>query len=249
MRYKLSVVLLLTSFTIIATGLPGCGGRGSSPQPLPLRVLVVHAVPNPAYETDIITKLVAFGIFATVDGFDAGSATPSLVTLQGYDVALVVKDSNFDDIPALGNVLADFVDGGGGVVVTHFTFEGGELTGRFLTDNYFAIDPGFDDSGGPFGMTPLIPHPILTGVTTFSGGTSSYRPENATVAAGATVVAEWADGNNTPLIVVRVVNGHRRCDLGFYPPTDDTGRANFVDSTTDALRIVANALLWVGIRI
>jgi hypothetical protein len=145
---------------------------------------------------------------------------------------------------ALGDNLADYVDSGGGVVVAVFADAGVPIAGRFDTDNYWAISsPSWTSSPEQFLGTVFVPgHPILDGVATFSGGTSSYRPSTFGIAAGATRIADWTDGR--PLVATKIINGTRRADLGFYPPSSDA-RADFWRATTDGALLMANALNWV----
>jgi hypothetical protein len=222
-----------------------------------LSVLIVHALSN-SQLGDVVSKLLSTGSILAIDTFDARDGTPTLAQLQTYGAVLVVSDFGFDDRDTLGDVLADHVDGGGGVVLSMFAMSTPFVPsdpdsrpdtpgGRFESGGYTVISPsiGNGDADGPHGMTALIPgHPILDGVGTFSGGRSSYRPEGSTVAGD--IVAVWDDGADTPLVGVREIAGVRRADVGFYPPTSDAGRADFVDPSTDALRMLANALRWVA---
>ena len=81
----------------------------------------------------------------------------------------------------------------------------------------------------------------MAGVTSFNGGSASYRPTTTTVYPGTTLVAEWSDGH--PLVAVADVNGAHRADVCFFPPSSDTG-SNRWDTTTDGARMLANALSW-----
>ncbi|MEM8713015.1 MAG: hypothetical protein AAGG01_18845, partial [Planctomycetota bacterium] len=89
--------------------------------------------------------------------------------------------------------------------------------------------------------TVLIPgHPVMAGVTSFSGGSSSFRPATLDVVSGSTVIAEWSDGS------LLAVAGPlpRRVDLGFYPASSAC-RSDFWDTTTDGDILMANALRFV----
>lgn len=227
-----------------------CGG-GSPADPLPSdrpRVLLVHAI-QPGYTTDVVGKLGAFGVFQAVDDFQADEGTPSLARLQGYDAVLVMSDAGFEDATALGDVLADYLDAGGGIVVAMFGLndDGLGVMGRFRTDDAFIIQPAGHVAGdGPFGLTvTAAAHPILGGVSAFGGGSGSIRPGGTALRAGATLVATWDDTPGTPLVATGEIGGQRRVDLGFFPPTSDVS-GGFVDASSDAMRIVANALRWVA---
>src|SRR5438105_9015030 len=72
---------------------------------------------NGSWVSEVQSKLVATGRFGQVDIIDAGSTTPTLAQLLAYKSVFVWSDTSFADPTALGNNLADYVDGGGGVVI------------------------------------------------------------------------------------------------------------------------------------
>ena len=201
---------------------------------------------------DMVTKLESTCQFAAIDTFDVETSTPTLAQLQAYPSVLVNSDNNFADNVALGDVLADYVDGGGGVVLSHFSFFGGNLgpAGRFASANYFAIPGGSSSTSGiqetgdfTLGFSS---HPALSGVASFDGGTASFQPNTSNVVGGvgATRMANWSDGS-TPLVVTRQIGTARRIDLGFYPASSDAS-ASFWDATTDGEHMMANALTWAA---
>ena len=57
-----------------------------------------------------------------VDLFDANAGTPTLAQLQAYQVVAAMSNSPFADATALGDNLADYVDGGGVAVQLGFSF-------------------------------------------------------------------------------------------------------------------------------
>jgi hypothetical protein len=86
-------------------------------------------------------------------------------------------------------------------------------------------------------------HPIMQGVSTFNGGTSSYRSYANSVTPGTLRIADWLDGR--PLVVTKVVGKSRRVDLAFFPVSSDR-REDFWDASTDGARLMANALTWAA---
>src|SRR5690242_2688760 len=112
---------------------PQVSAKSSSPKlsvtPLPKIALVTSDTPS--WVNEVQTKLVATGRFSQVDLIDAGSGTPTVDQLRAYKSVMVWGDSNFLDSNALGNNLADYVDGGGGVVIAVFGNTGGIMSGRF----------------------------------------------------------------------------------------------------------------------
>ena len=72
----------------------------------------------------------------------------------------------------MGDVLADYMDVGGGVVAATFTFWTSDhdlgLGGRISTDDYLPFVQGSQRSGSALTMIKdLSSHPILSGVSTF----------------------------------------------------------------------------------
>src|SRR5205807_9091045 len=86
--------------------------------------------------------------------------------------------------------------------------------------------------------------PLLNGVTTFDGGTSSYHINTGTLNTHGVRVADWSNGQ--PLIARRTINKVQRADLNFFPPSSDVS-PDFWRSSTDGVKIMANALEYVGL--
>ena len=212
-------------------------------------VQLVEAM-NDSYRDDIIDKLFSTGQFSILSAFEAGGGTPSLADLQEFDVAFVSSDAQFASGTDLGDNVADYVDSGGGAVLAMFSYLPGNfgLGGRFLADNYFAIPAPINQAGGAphsMGTVQKPSHPVMEQVTVFDGGNNSYRVDTTNVVSGATRIADWDDG--TPLVAVRTINGTRRADLGFYPPSNDSSLgASAWASSTDGARLMGNALTLVS---
>ncbi|NDJ15662.1 MAG: hypothetical protein EBY17_31570, partial [Acidobacteriia bacterium] len=211
--------------------------------PLPA-VAILGAVSTPAWNSEVQAKLVGTGRFSSVAVVDVVSTTPTLATLQQYRALLVYPDANYSDPNALGDVLADYIDGGGAVVEAvfgNYVYMGG----RYASGNYSTFDviQNCGRSSGPLtlGTIRLPASSLVAGVTTFNGGSSSYNACVNGLAAGAVDVADWSDGS--PLIAYKLKNGHPIVALGFYPPSRDS-RSDFWDPTTDGAKIMANALLF-----
>ena len=136
------------------------------------KVALYSAGWSPAYNPDVIAKLTGTGMFSQVDnlsplGCDPFSpyhgldATPTLATLQQYAAVLVYSDCAFYDSAALGDVLADYIDGGGRVVLATFAFwnEPGEIGiyGRLLTGGYLPLTLGTQTEYGHQFLVPDLP--------------------------------------------------------------------------------------------
>ena len=196
-----------------------------------------------AWNNDVQAKLLSTGFFSTVDIYAINTVTPTLAQLQNYVAVLVYSDSAaYADPVGLGNNLANYVDAGGGVVAAVFAVAGIPFSGRFATSDYWALEPLGQNEGTPLTLGTIhVPgSPLLTGVTSFNGGTNSYYGTGSPNAA-ATRVVDWSNG--APLVVTRVIGGHNRVDLNFYPPSNSV-RADFWVSSTNGAQLMANALLY-----
>ncbi|MFA5508253.1 MAG: hypothetical protein WC423_22710, partial [Vulcanimicrobiota bacterium] len=203
-----------------------------------ISVALVHA-DSDNYAADVQAKLTATGVFSVVDDIDAETSTPTLADLQDYDAVLVWSNSPFSNPTALGDVLADYFDGGGRVVtaqassVTNYA-----IGGRFL-DDYLMILVGATTAfpSDSLGTINEPGSPLLVDVTTFAA-TNSLSSTGGAINGGI-VVAEW--GNGRPLVVRGNFNGRNRVDLNFFPPSSNVF-ANYW--TGDGAELMRNALLF-----
>eukprot|EP00824_Muranothrix_gubernata_P001220 TRINITY_DN11430_c0_g1_i1.p1 TRINITY_DN11430_c0_g1~~TRINITY_DN11430_c0_g1_i1.p1 ORF type:complete len:728 (+),score=145.69 TRINITY_DN11430_c0_g1_i1:35-2185(+) len=171
----------------------------------------------------------------SADAFDASKSTPTLSYLQEYDSVLVYSNQPFADQHQLGDVLADFVEGGGGVVVACFANcrINVRLGGRWSRFRFDPVLPG-DQQAGSFlslGRVYQPNHPVMKGVITFSGGAHSYHGSGL-VNTEAVMIADWSNG--APLVAELDTYGGRIITLNFYPPA------------TDTIILVANAVSYAG---
>lgn len=212
------------------------GTRGTTTSGL--NVAVLGASTEEAL-TDVVNKLYSTGQFASVSYLNVQYFTPTINDISVFDAVLVFNHYSYDDPYTLGNVLADYMDNGGGVVTAMFELsDWNPLSGRWDSDQYYLVERSwhldshvdFTNHGGS----------LLEGVDTFDGGVYCYRP-GGSVVEGADVVAHWDDG--APLIVTKNIDGHQRVDLGFFPVSSDVFWDCW-DSSTDGATIMANALLY-----
>jgi len=135
--------------------------------------------------------LLSYADIAKVAVLDGSISAPTLDTLRRYDAVIVVAGAPWGDPVATGNALADYADGGGGVVLTLASFVGNwPVRGRFETQGYHPLlaltNPILSSSLGEF----VASHPIMDGVETALGGLLVA----ANLAPGAEWVADWSFG-------------------------------------------------------
>ena len=101
-------------------------------------VAVLSAEPSAAWNSDVTNKIMGTGSLPRVDLISVTGSTPTLAQLRSYQSVMVYSDGSFNDSVALGNVLADYIDQGGGVVLQTFSFYSGAglgILGR-VTNGY-----------------------------------------------------------------------------------------------------------------
>lgn len=204
---------------------------------------------NPSWNTDVQNKILGTALIPEVDTFlvSGTNPVPTLADLRRYAAVLVYSDSYFNNNTNLGNVLADYVDQGGGVALATFAFWnslGLSIQGRLVTGGYLPFTTGSQTNETDLTLTKDLPsHPLLDGVVAFDGGGSSFHNRPITTAPGATLVAHWSDGQ--PLVGGKDSVPGRCAGLNFYPPSSDAG-GGFWLVGTDGARLMADALLWSG---
>ncbi len=105
-------------------------------------VAVVRAVGDVAVADDVVQSLMDAGdvsLLYRIDELDASSSTPTLAQLSDYEAVLVYNhEAAYGDPEALGDVLADYVEDGGGVVLMGRAWEVDgtyALSGRLMEDH------------------------------------------------------------------------------------------------------------------
>ena len=206
------------------------------------RVLVAGAEADPAWIADVRTKVRGTGLVGITDTFNTSLGTPTLAQLRSYDAVLAWTDTSPQNSAALGNVLADYVDAGGGVVAATFAQSiSWRITGRW--ENTYELISAFGTSTSGISSLASVTypsHPAMSGVTSFNGGSSSFRPAGSTLRVNAFNIAQWSDGKPLVVASTRLPN---RMDLGFFPPSS-TVRSDFWNASTDGAKLMANALLY-----
>jgi hypothetical protein len=226
-----------SSYTVTVTPETICGGGTPTPTPTAtptptpgpcqFRVLIVYSdvagTPN-----ELMGQILAEPDVTAVDLFDAFSGTPTLALLQQYDIVYAFSNNVWFDAVAMGDVLADYEDGGGVVVVSTFAWDsrgGWLLQGRWVTGGYSPYNSTSTTLFSTNTATITDPsHPLMQGVSSL---TAFYR-NGVTLTSGAASVAVWTDG--PPAVAYKENNGHTAVGLNAYlgivaePFTGEWGR-------------------------
>ncbi|MFO7639613.1 MAG: S8 family serine peptidase, partial [bacterium] len=127
----------------------------------------------------------------SVTYMDVRDITPTLEQLRPYDAVGAHSNYAYANPTQLGNVLADYVDAGGGVVLGHFSFSTGwEMGGRLVTGSYATISPGSNTHQATTMGWNNPAHPIMSGV----GAVGEYYAGSGSFVSSAESVARWNDG-------------------------------------------------------
>lgn len=224
------------------------------PSALPALNVLVMASADSESILDVQRKLTPF--FAEVDTVNSIDRTLSVAELQEYDAILVFNNVAPRNSNELGDNLAAYIEGGGGVVGALFHNSGTETTnninGDFADEKYQVTSRSSRDilSGTQLINlnSPDYPgHPLLDDVDSFDCGSSRFKlPLTTGLRPGSYGVARFTSGEI--LIAAKDNVGERgvsRVDLGFYPPSSDV-RSDFWVSTTEGDIIMRNALRYVA---
>jgi hypothetical protein len=145
-------------------------------------------------------QLLALPNVTQVDIFDGIAGTPTLAQMQQYGTIIALTNLDYQNSTAVGDRLADFIDGGGKVVATDWSWSGccGSIQGRWLSGGY-----------SPFNF-PATPANFLRSLGTFTAGhplmqgVSALNTEfgmTSTLTSGTTLVASYTDGS--PAVAVK----------------------------------------------
>lgn len=195
---------------------------------------------------DVVNTLTGDPRIASVTGIMITTVTPTVPELLAFDAVLVYTNSTPQSSVSLGDNLADYVDAGRGVVATMFAVRASvanrTIEGRFLTDNYYCIERSVGSSttgNATLGTIHVPGHPILDGVATFDGGSSSFRTP-APITANAVRIADWSTGQ--VLIAERTDLLGGRVDLGFFAVSQLASSGSWLPST-DGGKILRNSVV------
>jgi hypothetical protein len=148
------------------------------------------------------------GIFAgfsdvTTTWWDTGTGAPTGSDLLPYDVVVIGNRTPWSlsaaSAAAVGNALADYVDGGGKVVETNFVHDyyvstyTWYLEGRYVTDGYGPFTASTtDDSAAQTATIIDSGHPLMSSVSSLTETTTSSLIINPGLATGADLIATWS---------------------------------------------------------
>ncbi len=200
--------------------------------------LVLHS--DGASGASTVTSLLATGQFASLQSHDVNnSGLPSLATLSGYASILVYTSFAPTDPVGLGNLLADYVDGGGHLVLGGYSFSSPwSVSGRIMSTGYSPFIPGAKGPGGTSLVAVTVTDQMLQSINLaavqYGNAATNAKP---TLDVGAISVA------TDDLGVHRLARSGSRAVVGlnFFPRG-----GNFNGNNAEFYRLVANAMEPLG---
>jgi probable HAF family extracellular repeat protein len=228
---------------------------GASQTSVPLVVDVAEINPNaPAVAimassgdaaiNDVRLNVRKSGLFRRVDVIQVrrDDPMPTASQLAGYDAILLYSEDLFNNGIILGNLLADYLDAGHGLVVAPFadvrTFS--LIEGRLLTGGYLPFRNSAPGADALMTLSKELPqHPILKGINSLE---AQYAARvGLDMAPDLEHIARWSNGD--PLVAARQPTAGRIVGLNVFPVSS----AIYPDSwrtSTDGGLLLANSLLW-----
>ncbi|KAJ3438658.1 btb (poz) domain-containing 2a-related [Anaeramoeba flamelloides] len=207
---------------------------------------------------DVTRSIKSTGI-NNLDFFDISRVTPKLKDIiNKYDAIFIFTNAGIKDPVKIGNLLASFVEHGGGLVVcaAYALVENSkaQLKGRIITENFLPTKPGklvTEILGDNYKLDSRSRnnHPILKNARTFYLGRSNEHIQTKLIENepfdDKTIIVEKLQSDN-PLIMVK-----KREDFGsivvlnFYPVSNSVFNGGWLSSTDGAI-IIANSVEYVA---
>jgi len=151
--------------------------------------------------TYVSTQLSTFTDLTVTTISLADIATLTLADISSYQVCFAFNDKTWESGGTtranVGNVLGQYIDGGGKVIESMFlkSYDNWGLAGTYITGNYSAFGTTSADSWdetSTMGTVHAPAHPIMTGVTSLE---QYFDTQDPTLAAGATQIVDWNNGD------------------------------------------------------
>lgn len=203
---------------------------------------VLFAVADPDTDTDWLRNalVVRDSLIANVDYMDARSVLARVSDFMIYDVVITFSAYNYYDNIAMGDTLAAYVDSGGKVITCGFCWyrDGAHLEGAIMNSTYNPFNsPSGDNHYSTANLgTYDAGHPMMDGVTTFSG----YYRDSLQVNAGAYVVAQYDDAEYLLGYKIQPSGG---LVVGFNAVPIDTNSGSW---DGQMVKLLSNIITWSG---
>ena len=212
-----------------------------------IRVNIVAPGETSSWYSDVLSKITTAmtGSYPSktlvITQNNSNGYSGSDLNVSTYDCVFIWSDATFTS-SSLGTNLNNFISSGGGLVICVFAIASVSIT-NFTYTNCPVLFPGNQTMASTSLGTYTSSDPLMSGVTSFNPGSSKYGAGSLTAQPGATVVAQYNDGNS--LVVKKIIGSARTVALNFFPPSS-TARSDFWVATTNGNRLMCNAIVWAG---
>ncbi len=125
-------------------GAAGPAGPAGSPQPIKVLFAGADAGGEAGLKSSVAGAFACggFPLGTVINYLSMSSSTPELTFLRAYDVVVAYSNGTFDDGEAVGDVLADYVDAGGKLVILQYALTTTwAINGRIMTAGYSPLRP------------------------------------------------------------------------------------------------------------
>ncbi|KAJ3426273.1 btb (poz) domain-containing 2a-related [Anaeramoeba flamelloides] len=218
-----------------------------------IKVLLMAAHNNILRREDVMRSIRSTGI-THVNEINLCENTPSYHEIKGYDAILFFSLSALQSPKKVGNLLADFVDELGGVVICSINSlrndsnDGRELKGRIIKEDYLPVKKGKEicQERRTLGIVENKTHFIMNGVKSFDAGRNSWHIKTKKVTENAKIICRYDNGNI--MIAEKVVpNRGKVVVLNFFPVSDSVrNNDEYWLTNTDGYNILANSIEYVA---
>ena len=223
--------------TAAATWTASKAGKSTAP-PQPTACTVLLLSPDTT-EGDITSLQNALAGYAdlTVSVWDNDLGDPWAEALAPFDVVIIGNDILWDtasmDPVAVGDALADYIDGGGKVIESLYTqsYDEWGFGGRYMTGGYSPFTPATQDLWDPDDVAVVQGgHAVMQGVTAIH---DNWGHQDPGLQAGATLLAQWGSSNYN---AVAVNDNVVAINMLIFHDADWTG---------DVPTLLHNAIVWL----
>src|SRR5439155_15581521 len=130
------------------------------------------------------------------------------------NIVVAFSNNSYNDVTAMGNVLADYADTGGIVVGLNFDWFGPPfgLAGRWITGGYTPFNTGPTNFTTSCLGTYDTTHPLMQGIS--AGSLCAFYRHTLALSSGAVSVAMYQD--NEQLCAYQTNNGHTGVGINAY---------------------------------
>ncbi|KAJ3437318.1 btb (poz) domain-containing 2a-related [Anaeramoeba flamelloides] len=219
-----------------------------------IQLLILASTNNKNYIRNVCSSIISHGYLKkNIICVKANSEIPSRSMLLKVDVIFIFSISPFKNAKILGDLLADFVESGRGIVICSPDClrkdHERSLKGKIISKEFLPFLPSklVHNKPSTLGKINLPNHPILEGVSSFHGGKDSFHLQPKKYSMHSQRIAEWK--NSQPLISLKFYNNN--CSqkhgcvivLNFWPVSDDLKKNHsFWIPTTDGAKIIGNSI-------